>query len=178
VMSVVIPKIHFASEPRIRCCSASENGRLFLENNNPAGFVSASVDPKIDALNSGASPDLVGYEGLSAADRSPWPGAGALCQWCLSQEDCRTRTRDLQMCSDQCIPPKRFACIPPERSAVTYGGQPKVWTSPKRGPVERLERRTGCQPGLTIADYVAATNQGGRRDRSPALRGQALGDGA
>jgi hypothetical protein len=46
---------------------APVNGVSLLENNAPAGFGSASVDPKIDALNSGASMVQIGYEGLVAA---------------------------------------------------------------------------------------------------------------
>jgi hypothetical protein len=34
-----------------------------------------------------------------------------------------------------------------EAATVTLGGQPRVWTSPRRGPVARLERRAGVNLG-------------------------------
>lgn len=73
----------------------------------PCGVQSASVDPKIETLNRCASTVLVGYVGQIAAGRSPWLGAGALCQWSRSQEDGAMRTRDLQL-SGSCI--RRSGC--------------------------------------------------------------------
>jgi hypothetical protein len=58
-----------------------------------------------------------------------------------------------------------------EAVCVTYGGQPWVWTSPKRGPVA-ISRDGRCQPGLTIAELRSGHVSSGRRDRSPALQGK------
>jgi len=123
-----------------------ETGQLLLENNAPTGFESASVDPKIDALNSGVATVLVGYEGLSAAGRSPWRWAGALHHWCLSQEDGTTRTRDLQVSSDQQSAGAdcgdlRWATEGLDFSEERSGGSPR-----KAGRVARLERRAGGLP--------------------------------
>jgi len=69
-------------------------------------------------------------------------------------------------------------CSPPERIAVTYGGQPWVWTSPKRGPWSPRKatwsprEAAGCQPGLTIASYVAATNQVVAGTEVPPIQGE------
>lgn len=75
--------------------SATEVRQLLLENNASQGSVSASVDPKIETLNV-ALRQSGGDEGLKCGGRSPWRGAGALCQINRSQEDGVTRTRDLQ----------------------------------------------------------------------------------
>jgi len=95
----------------------------------------------------------------------------------------RTARREPETCRCPAI------SSPPERIAVTFGGQPRVWTSPKRGPVARLERRAGwlvskdgpvaclerqagCQPGLTIAELRNGHVSSGRQDRSPSLQGK------
>jgi hypothetical protein len=58
-----------------------------------------------------------------------------------------------------------------EAVCVTYGGQPWVWTSPRRGPVA-ASRDGRCQPGLTIAELRSGHVSSGRRDRSPSHQGK------
>ena len=64
-----------------------------------------------------------------------------------------------------------------EAVCVTYGGQPWVWTSPKRGPVA-ISRDGRCQPGLTIAELRSGHVSSGRRDRSPFSPGPEPGETA
>jgi len=81
--------------------SAAENRTVAPGKQRPAGFISASVDPKIETLNSGAVNSPGWIRGPECGGRSPWRRAGALCQISRSQEDGTTRTRDLQVSSDQ-----------------------------------------------------------------------------
>jgi len=173
--------------PRIRCCFRRLRSDGAPGKQRPAGFISASVDPKIETLNSGAVNSPGWIRGPECGGRSPWCGAGALCQISRSQEDGTTRTKDLQVSSDQAnrrggmlVRSAGADCVhAAEAVCVTYGGQPWVWTSPKRGPgLLRREVRwpprevAGCQPGLTIAELRSVHLSSGRRDRSPSLQGK------
>jgi len=90
-----------------------------------------------------------------------------------------TRTKDLQVSSDQAnrrsgmlVQSAGAECVhAAEAECVTYGGQPWVWTSPKRGPVA-VSRGGRCQPGLTIAELRNGHVSSGRRDRSPSHQGK------
>jgi len=133
-------------------------GRLLLENNAPAGFHKCLGRSEDRCSQQWCINGLSWIRGPGCGGRSPWRRAGALLPdkpisggWHDENQRLADVQRSVQTAEAGCV---RSA----EAESVTFGGQPRVWTSPKRGPWTTPKR----SPVGFSGEKPVAASRGGR----------------